>query len=111
MSSQIKSATAGQLLETSFKMAIQQGANDEDMESSFSENHDEQTRLIPKQSLNDITKNLNLTKQQSVLLTQSPKDFNVLSPECKIHWYKDRHEKFLLFFKEEDHILFCKDIE
>ena len=48
-------------------------------------------------------------KQLKYLHTLS--DRKLLAPDCSITFYRDRHESYAQYFKEEDQVTFCSDVE
>ena len=68
-------------------------------------------KLFDQASLNDLVRNCNLPKETSEILAQTLSDRGMLAPDCKITFYRTRHESYAEFFKEEDNITFCADVE
>lgn len=62
-------------------------------------------------ALNDLVRNCNLSKETAELLAQSLSDRKLLTPDCKITFFRDRHVSYAEFFKEEDDVTFCSDVE
>lgn len=67
--------------------------------------------LITQQALNDIVRNLDLSKQKSALLGQFLYDHKVLASGCVFSYFRARQENFARYFEEDDSITYCKDIE
>jgi hypothetical protein len=54
---------------------------------------------------------LNLSKQASELLASRLKEKNLLEPDAKVTFYREREKELLSYFVEEDNLVFCNDIE
>jgi DNA gyrase/topoisomerase IV subunit B len=54
---------------------------------------------------------LNLSKQASELLASRLKEKNLLEPDVKVTFYREREKELLSYFIEEDNLVFCNDIE
>lgn len=63
-----------------------------------------------QQDLNDLIRDLNLSKQQAEVLTSRLKGWNLLQKDVRICSYRSRHSVFKDCFSEENGIVFCKDI-
>lgn len=60
--------------------------------------------------LNDLTRDLNLSKEASELLASRLKEKNLLEPGTKITFYCTREKDLLPFFSEEQNLVFCHAI-
>ena len=69
---------------------------------------------IPQQfnqdELNDLTRDLNLSKETSELLASRLKDKNLLEQGTKITFYRTREKDLLPFFSQEEDLVFCHEI-
>ena len=54
--------------------------------------------LLTQGDLNDIVRNLNLSKKQAELLGSRLKGWNLLCQDTKVCFYRGRHEEFNDFF-------------
>jgi len=72
---------------------------------SFSEPH-----LLPQGDLNDIARDLKLSKNEAELLGSSLKGWNLLRQDTKMCFYSGRHEEFKDFFYLENGVVFCNDV-
>lgn len=59
--------------------------------------------------LNDLTRDLNLSKEASELLASRLNDKNLLERGTKITFYRTRENGLLPFFSQEDNLVFCHD--
>jgi len=60
--------------------------------------------------LNDIVRDLNLSKKQAELLGSRLKGWNLLCQDTEVCFYHERHEEFKDFFSQEDGVVFCNDV-
>jgi hypothetical protein len=60
--------------------------------------------------LNDLIRDLNLSKKSSELLASRVKEKNVLNPGMKITFYRRSRKDLLPFFGEDNNLVFCSDI-
>ena len=86
---------------------VEKEKDDPDFEptSSLSEPH-----LLSQRDLNDLVRDLNLSKNQSELLASRLKGWNLLQKDTKITLYRKRHCDFEQFFSLEDGVVFCNDV-
>ena len=67
--------------------------------------------LFSQNELNDLARDLNLSKESSELLASRLKEKNLLQPGTFITYYRNRHAEFLPYFTQEKDILFCDNVE
>lgn len=94
---------------------------DEDVESEIDEAYEDssdpdyvnenQPHLLNQSELNDLIRDLDLTKEKSELLASRLKQWKLLTNETKVTVYRKRHELFSKYFEKNDSICFCKDID
>ena len=63
-----------------------------------------------QQELNDLIRDLNLSKQGSELLASRPKEKNCLQPDVKITFYGNRETGILPFFSQDNDLVYCNNI-
>lgn len=73
---------------------------------SFSEPH-----FLSQGDLNDLVRDLKLSKHQSELLGSRLKGWNLLQKETKICVFRNRHDEFRNFFMLQSDIIFCIDVK
>ena len=61
--------------------------------------------------LNDLVRDLSLSKESSELLASRLKEKNMLEPGTQITFYRKRHTEFLPYFSQESDIVYCSDVE
>ncbi|XP_030765451.1 uncharacterized protein LOC115889553 [Sitophilus oryzae] len=67
--------------------------------------------LIVQSELNDLVRDLGLSKQQSELLGSRLKEWNLLANETKITTFRKRNAPFSAFYSMEDSLCACTDID
>ena len=61
---------------------------------------------------NDLTRDLNLTKESAQLLGSRLRECNLLAPGTTYFWYRNRDEEFRKYFSyDKDHsLVYCQDV-
>ena len=57
-----------------------------------------QPKLFTQDELNDLSRNLNLSKESALLLGSRLRDHNLLAPGTTFYWYGNREEEFRKYF-------------
>lgn len=93
---------------------------DEDTELEFSEDYmdtndpdyvsEDQPHLIDQSELNDLVRDLDLTKEEAELLASRMLQWKLLAKGTKVTVFRKRHERFAKFFEKKDSIVYCNDI-
>lgn len=65
---------------------------------------------VSQAQLNDLVRDLELTKDKAELLASRMKQYNVLAPDVIISYYRVRDMAYNKFYTTKDNICFCKDI-
>jgi hypothetical protein len=60
--------------------------------------------------LNDLIRELQLTKEKSELLGSRLREKNMLAFGVKFSWYRNREKEFRKYYAQEDQFVFCTDI-
>ena len=60
--------------------------------------------------LNDLIRELQLTKEKSELLGSRLREKNMLASGVKFSWYRNREKEFRKYYAQEDQLVFCTDI-
>ena len=79
-------------------------------DTNFEESSSSEPHLLTQEDLNDLIRDLKLSKIQSELLGSRLKGWNLLQKNTKICIYRNRHSQFKDYFSEENGLVFCKDI-
>ena len=68
--------------------------------------------LFPiKQELDDLIRDLGLTKSKAELLTSRLNEWNLIGDDCKSTAYRKRHLEFSVYFDVIEDLCYCKDVE
>ena len=65
---------------------------------------------ISQDELSDLIRDLNLSKEKAELLASRLQQWNILEENVKVSIYRDRQQRFCPFFKKENNIVACCDI-
>jgi hypothetical protein len=84
---------------------------DVQMSSSSDDYQKDEVTFVTDEILNDLAKNLNLSKNKSLLLGRSLKSLKLLVPNCTFFRMRNRDKDFLPFFKTHGRSSYCHDIE
>ena len=68
-------------------------------------------QLFTQAELNDLVRELDLPKSSAKLLGSRLKEKNLLTPETKVSFYRYREKGLIEFFKMEENLLFCDNID
>jgi hypothetical protein len=74
------------------------------------DNEDRTPQLFTQIELNDIVRDLGLTKEKSEVLGSRLKEKNLLAPGTTFYWFRNREKEFQIFFRMEGRLVFCCDI-
>lgn len=80
------------------------GGSDSDFQTT---SHSE---FFDQNELNDLIRDLNLSKEFPEFLSSRLKEGNVLRARTKITFYRRREKDLLPFFTEGNNVIFCNDI-
>jgi len=66
---------------------------------------------FPNQSeLDDLIRDLGLTKSGAELLTSRLKEWNLLGEDCRTTLHRKRHAEFAIYFEVSESLCYCKDV-
>ena len=65
-----------------------------------------------QKEINDLIRDLGLTKSNAELLTSRLQEWNLLDPSCKVTVYRKRHLTFATYFtsSKSDSLCYCFDV-
>ena len=63
-----------------------------------------------QQELDDLLRDLGLTKSNAELLTSRLKEWNLLDPSCRTSKNRKRHETFACFYVVSELLCYCHDV-
>ena len=71
-----------------------------------------QPKLFSQDELNDLSRDLNLSKESAQLLGSRLRDHNLLASGTTFYWYRNRDEEFRKYFTwdEQHSLLYCNDV-
>jgi len=67
--------------------------------------------LITQSDLNDLVRDLGLSKLKAQLLGSRLKQWNLLDTNTRISYFRNRQEEFMRYFTKEDDLVFCNNAE
>jgi len=85
-------------------------SSDHDEEEYLELDHD-QPHLINQSELNDLVRDLNLTKDKAELLASRLSEWNLLAQGTKISFYRKRSEALAKFYATQDCFCYCMNID
>lgn len=71
----------------------------------------QQRGMMTQEQLNDLARDLNLSKIEAELMGSRLQQYSCLAPGVKITVFRSRNERFLPFFRDENRLCFCCDID
>lgn len=80
-------------------------------ESSSDFSVDEGPQPFSQSELNDLVRDLGLSKDAAELLGSRLKNKNLLTPGTSFSWYRHREKEFTQFFSKEGNLVFCNDVQ
>jgi hypothetical protein len=81
--------------------------NDED----FRGVHEHSPKLFEQEGLDDLVRDLNLSKQAAELLGSRLRERNLLAPDTTFYWYRHREREFIEFFILTDSLVYCHNVK
>lgn len=69
------------------------------------------THKISQSELNDLVRDLNLSKNQAELLASRLKGWNFLEKETKVCFYRQRQKELQHLFSMQDDLVYCNDVD
>ena len=82
----------------------------EDIESPFSGTSGNEPHWITQEDLNDLARDLCLSKQQSELLASRLKQWNLVQEDVRIASFRNRNKDLASFFDMENKLCYCTNI-
>ena len=82
----------------------------EDIESTYLGRSGNETHWITQEDLNDLARDLYLSKQQSELLSSRLKQWNLVQEDVRITGFRNRNKDLPSFFDMENKLCYCTNI-
>ena len=82
----------------------------EDIESTYSGTSGNEPHWITQEDLNDLARDLYLSKQQSELLASRLKQWNLVQEDVRITSFRNRNKDLASFFDMENKLCYCTNI-
>jgi len=70
-----------------------------------------QPHILTQDELNDLVCDLELSKSKAELLGSGHKQWNLLEKIVRISSFRSRHQQLVPFFRKEDDLVFCYDVD
>lgn len=80
-------------------------------DDNFTPDLSNEPSLFGQGDLNDLVRDLNLSKQQSEVLASRLKQRALLQPGAKVSFYRNREKDLLPYFTSENDLVYCHDIK
>lgn len=84
--------------------------NELDLNFEVSANDTKKPSFFSQTDLNDLIRDLELSKEKSEVLASRLKNKSLLMPGVKISIYRNRHKMFATYYSKKDNICYCNDI-
>lgn len=85
-------------------------SSDESRTSDSYPDFTSEPQLFNQEDLNALIRDLGLSKKTSEILASRLKQRNLLTPETRISYYRNREAELLSFFSKDDDFAFCSDV-
>jgi hypothetical protein len=80
-------------------------------DESYDEDFEEgRPHLLSKDDLDDLVRDLSLSKEKSELLASRLREWNLLQKGTTTSHFRDRHKQLVTYYKLENDICFCTDV-
>ena len=86
-------------------------AKNADTDAEYAPSTSSESHFPTKKDLDDLIRELGLTKSGAELLTSRLNDWNLLGDDCKSTAYRNRHLEFSVYFDVIEDLCYCKDVE
>lgn len=98
---------SAQLPETESSTESMESQSDMD----YTDTHDNSPKLMSQVDLDDLVRDLNLSKESAELLGSRLQERNLLAPGTTFAWYRRREKQFVDFFTAEDKLVYCTNVK
>ena len=84
--------------------------DDQSQDEDFSQKEDSKPHFPTQQELNDLIRDIGLTKSNAEILTSRLQEWNLLDKSCKVSEQRKRHASFSQFFTLRDQLCYCHNV-
>ena len=91
-------------------MDMEYKKTDTEFEDSSTESKKAVLQQFNQSELNDLVRDLDLSKQAAEILASRLNEKHVLHSSAKVSFYRKRDEVFLPYFKEEKQLVYCDNV-
>ena len=70
-----------------------------------------QPHILTQDELNDLVRDLELSKSEAELLGSRLKQWNLLEKNVRISLFRSHHQQLVPFFRKEDDLVFCYNVD
>src|SRR5215469_775294 len=82
----------------------------EDIQKRSMEHQIDSRQTFSQSELNDLIRDLSLSKTSSELLASRLKEKNLLGKDARITFFRRRHEDYMGYFCQEEDLVYCRDV-
>ena len=82
-----------------------------DIDAEYAPTTSAEPHFSTKQELDDLIRDLDLTKSGAELLTSRLNEWNLLGDDCRSTTYRNRRLGFSVYFDVVEDLCYCKDVE
>ena len=100
-----------QLLSSSDESSTDSDEDVDELHDTYEACTSNDPHLISQTELNDLVRDLNLSKQQSELLASRLQQWNLVHPDVRISTFRKRNADLMKFFKYENELCSCTDVD
>lgn len=86
------------------------GDNSQSSDMDYAADEDSEPETFTQEELNDLVRDLNLSKEKAELLASRLKQKHLLAPSAKISHYRKRSRNLATFFTVQNQLCYCHDI-
>lgn len=79
--------------------------------SSLCTSPSKEPHLLKQSDLNDLVRDLGLSKSKAQLLGSRLKQWNLLDKDTRVSYFRNRQEDFMSFFTKDGDLVFCNNAE
>lgn len=97
--------------DTSSSVTMHQSSDSEKSSSDNFVDDENSPHLITQSELNDLIRDLHLSKSKAELLASRLQQWNLLDPSTKVSIYRYRSKAYANFFTKENEFCYCHDVK